>query len=151
MCDAHYRRYAKNDRHCSVDGCERVHYAKGFCQAHYTRAKKNGGDPRGNVPLKRLELSEEFLVGPSGYVLVYDPERRRRVLEHRYVMEQHLGRHLLRHENVHHRNGNRRDNRLENLELWSTAQPTGQRVSDKLVWAREIIALYENAPKDIVE
>jgi len=30
----------------------------------------------------------------------------------------------------------------ENLELWSTSQPSGQKVQDKLAWAREIIALY---------
>ena len=35
------------------------------------------------------------------------------------------------------------DNRPENLELWNTSQPAGQRAEDKLKWAREIIALYE--------
>ena len=34
------------------------------------------------------------------------------------------------------------DNRPENLELWSTSQPAGQRVSDKLKWAKEIIKAY---------
>jgi hypothetical protein len=58
-------------------------------------------------------------------------------------MEQYIGRPLLEHENVHHRNGNRADNRLSNLELWSTSQPSGQRVDEKVGWAREIIELYE--------
>ena len=39
--------------------------------------------------------------------------------EHRYIMEQHLGRKLTRYEVVHHINGDKRDNRLENLEVVS--------------------------------
>lgn len=62
--------------------------------------------------------------------------------QHRYVMEQHLGRKLLRHESVHHLNGERADNSIENLELWSSSHPAGQRVDDLVTWAKAILDQY---------
>lgn len=91
-------------------------------------------------------------VSPKGYVHVWVSDddsmsvmrdKNNRVYEHRLVMARSLGRPLLKEERVHHINGNRSDNQIENLELWSTSQPYGQRVRDKVQWAKEILGLYE--------
>lgn len=76
-----------------------------------------------------------------GYVEVWTGRKYER--EHRAVIERHIGRKLLPHESVHHINGVKDDNQIENLELWSSSHPSGQRVQDKVTWAKEILALYQ--------
>lgn len=61
---------------------------------------------------------------------IQQPGRANWMWEHRYVMQQMLGRPLEPGENVHHKNGDRADNRPENLELWSKTQRQADKVRD---------------------
>ncbi len=61
------------------------------------------------------------------------------IYEHRIVMERKIGRELLAHETVHHKNGDRSDNKIDNLELWSSRQPGGQRMADKIEHAIDLL------------
>lgn len=100
------------------------------------RTGKTGGNNKGGRILDKF-----------GYIQVWKPDHPNcktagYIHEHRFVMSEHLGRPLKKGENVHHVNGNRSDNRIENLELWTTVQPSGQRVADKIRWAKSFLESY---------
>jgi hypothetical protein len=131
---------------CRIDGCDRGAHSGGLCRSHARRAQRYG-DPELGGPLRTVtgqgSISHGYWwvgVRPDDRHLV--PPGRRAEFEHRLVMARLLGRPLSGDEVVHHRNGDRLDNSPGNLELWSTAQPKGQRVEDKLAWARAFIERY---------
>ena len=131
-------------RHCEIDDCSKKHLSKGMCSMHYRRYYLYGD---ANSKPGRKRTSNKIEVSVGGYIKLYEPEHPNAsgdgyVLEHRKVMSDFIGRPLLVSEQVHHKNGNRTDNRLENLELWSTRQPTGQRIEDKVEYALQILQQY---------
>ena len=87
-------------------------------------------------------------VHSAGYIM--EKSGGKWVMQHRLVMEQHLGRALASNERVHHKNGNRQDNRPENLELWtgvgqSKKDPHGVRLVDKVLDMIESLTKTERA------
>lgn len=134
------RRTSKEPR-CLVEGCLSGVMAKGYCNRHYIRVKKYGSPHINRKP------EAAGYINRDGYREFYNlPKakggREGKSLEHRLIMERLLGRRLLSRESIHHRNGVRHDNRPENLELWITNQPNGQRAEDIIRWATEILKFY---------
>lgn len=131
---------------CAVENCERGGHSGGHCRTH-ARRKQLYGDPLAGGPIRQRNaggsLSHGYwVIAVSAEMREFVPAGRRTELEHRLVMAQQLGRPLRADEVVHHKNGDRVDNRPANLELWTTVQPKGQRVTDKLAYAYMLIERY---------
>lgn len=121
---------------CVAEGCSRLVSNKAYCCKRHTLVFFRRPHPR-------------RYVDGHGYVLLYVPDHpnarpRGYVSEHLVVMSTYLGRRIETEngEEIHHKNGVRSDNRLENLELWVSAQPSGQRPSDLIEWCQEILERY---------
>jgi hypothetical protein len=129
--------YRKREKHtCEIGICDREVDSNGMCGSHVARWNRG---LRGEVfekPIKviRAQGSGSF---SQGYVKLWDKDLKKVRAEHQIIMEQLLGRPLHPFENVHHKNGIRHDNRPDNLELWTKAQPCGQRPEDLAAWVIE--------------
>lgn len=91
-----------NGQHQKNIGNEPPHY-KGKNSPSY-KGKCVWVSKKSNTPYYRITVNEK------------------RILEHRHVVQEHLGRLLKRTEHVHHINGNSLDNRIENLEVLSASE-----------------------------
>lgn len=148
LCTLHYARkkrygdpnspslHSVRQEKCIVDECDNKWFSKGYCEKHYQRWRKYG-DP--NIMLRNE--NGKGTIDDSGYKRF--KINGKVISEHKIIMETYLNRELLPEENIHHKNGNRLDNRIENLELWNTKQPSGQKIEDKIKWAKEILMQYD--------
>lgn len=91
-------------------------------------------------------------VTKQGYIRLRFPNKYgvkgREVLEHRYNMEQHLGRELRPEETVHHKVKPVSNNAMSNLELFSSRHGPGQRVTEQIDWAIKLLQDYPDVARD---
>lgn len=153
FCAMHYERARNNGTltgvprvRCRVSGCTSYSGNQAMCAMHMSRFRRTGTT---DLPLKQERQDSARWVNASGYVVVFRPghpncfdKSRGTALEHRLVMSDAMKRPLTNSETVHHKNGDRTDNRIENLELWSSRNPKGQRIPDKIEYALEILRMY---------
>lgn len=140
LCGEHYAE--KRGIKCKVKSCNKFSVGKELCSLHWQRDKAG-------IPLDYVKETGKTYISSDGYVVEYMPghiqsDKYGKVLQHRRLMSDKMGRKLNSYENIHHINGDKKDNRLENLEIWITKQPKGQRISDLIEWSKWILKEYND-------
>jgi hypothetical protein len=132
------------DRCEHPDGCQlpvrklRRFGGVAYCDIHYARAARNGGDP-GPVGRLRAPWGSGY-INRGGYRML--SVNGRQVAEHRLVMEKLLGRPLRHDEQIDHGLGGKADNRPENLGLRRTNNHVGHSIEELVAFSREMLRLY---------
>jgi hypothetical protein len=130
---------------CKIEGCKNIlKWNDGqICQAHRSRFFRH----------KNYDISPNWrnlkkgqpCISKSGYFRINIDGKR--VLQHRYIMEQFLKRKLKRKETIHHINHIKTDNRIENLELLKNESEHMKKYHNDKWKTRKISPPY--SPKEI--
>lgn len=116
-CNRHYKRFlahgdpnkgrVPNSTPCAAAACDRLARCAGYCNMHYSRLKRTGSLERRLAPAGSWHLSVQgYMVGTRNG---------KTVLQHRWIVEQALGKPLPHNAEIHHLNGDKTDNRPCNL------------------------------------
>lgn len=106
-------------KNCQIEGCTRRYTCKGYCNTHYYYWRRKGV-PETDKSKAQIAKYGKGTLTPDGYRLLSKDGRR--IKEHRWVLEQHLGRKLESWEHIHHINENKLDNRVENLKIVTNSE-----------------------------
>lgn len=116
---------------CEVNDCKRPAMSTKpikCCVVHKARWQRN----------KTFELKNWYIPGITEHGYIRINVDGRRVLEHKYIMEQYLGRKLkFPQEIVHHKNDIKTDNRIENLEILSQSKHMAHHLPAKKLYLND--------------